>query len=206
MKEDILEQVVDDYLNLQGYFTTHNVPFKPDPTRDDYETAADSVPSDIDVVGFHPRKRGRKRVIVVSCKSWQRGMNPIAVLEQLQGCRPNPRRRDRWHQFRELWKPKWNEGLRKAVLDLTGQSTFQYRIAVTRISGSASVTDAERAWREDETIAKNLEGADFGFLPLEVMWAEVLDQLTTTPAPSELGRLAQLLRAAGLTEPQRRSQ
>jgi hypothetical protein len=25
MKEDILEQIVDDYLQFKGYFTTHNV-------------------------------------------------------------------------------------------------------------------------------------------------------------------------------------
>jgi hypothetical protein len=31
------------------------------------------------------------------------------------------------------------------------------------------------------------------------MWATLLDRLTTTPAPSEIGRPVQLLRAAGLT-------
>jgi hypothetical protein len=25
MKEDVLEQIVDDYPQMQGYFTTHNV-------------------------------------------------------------------------------------------------------------------------------------------------------------------------------------
>lgn len=34
------------------------------------------------------------------------------------------------------------------------------------------------------------------------MWSEVLAAVTTTPAASELGRLAQLLKAAGLTAPQ----
>jgi len=29
MKEDVLEQVVDDYLKFKGYFTTHNVRFGP---------------------------------------------------------------------------------------------------------------------------------------------------------------------------------
>ncbi len=29
MKEDILEQLVDDYLQMRGYFTRHNVKFKP---------------------------------------------------------------------------------------------------------------------------------------------------------------------------------
>jgi hypothetical protein len=29
VKEDVLEQIVDDYLQFQGYFTTHNVRFRP---------------------------------------------------------------------------------------------------------------------------------------------------------------------------------
>ncbi len=31
MKEDVLEQVVDDYLKFKGSFTTHNVRFRPRP-------------------------------------------------------------------------------------------------------------------------------------------------------------------------------
>lgn len=29
MKEDILEQLVDDYLKFNGFFTAHNVKFQP---------------------------------------------------------------------------------------------------------------------------------------------------------------------------------
>src|SRR4051794_16498274 len=36
MKEDVLEQIVDDHLKFNGYFTTHNVAFKP---RSDHPTA-----------------------------------------------------------------------------------------------------------------------------------------------------------------------
>ena len=39
------------------------------------------------------------------------------------------------------------------------------------------------------------------FLTLEQMWGAVLYAVTTTPAPSEMGRLAQLLKAARLTAP-----
>jgi hypothetical protein len=31
MKEDILEQVVDEFLNLKGYFTLANIKYKPAP-------------------------------------------------------------------------------------------------------------------------------------------------------------------------------
>jgi hypothetical protein len=34
------------------------------------------------------------------------------------------------------------------------------------------------------------------------MWSTMLAKLTTTPASSEIGRLAQLLKAAGLTAPE----
>ena len=34
------------------------------------------------------------------------------------------------------------------------------------------------------------------------MWASVLAEITTTSAPSEIGRLAQPLKAAGLTAPE----
>ena len=57
MKEDVLEQIVDDYLQMQGYFTTHNVRFNP-PKDEYYVTRDDSVPSDIDVVGLHPGRTG----------------------------------------------------------------------------------------------------------------------------------------------------
>ena len=65
MKEDVLEQIVDDYLQMQGYFTTHNVRFDP-PKDEHYVSKDDSVPSDIDVVGLHPRRTGVDRVLVVS--------------------------------------------------------------------------------------------------------------------------------------------
>jgi hypothetical protein len=51
-------------------------------------------------------------------------------------------------------------------------------------------------------LQQNLEGCSIGFLTLEQGWAAMLTELTTTPAPSQIGRLAQLLKAAGLTAPE----
>ena len=51
MKEDVLEQIVDDYLKVRGYFTVHNVSFRPRSTDPDYEAEKDRVPSDVDVIG-----------------------------------------------------------------------------------------------------------------------------------------------------------
>src|SRR4051812_9229379 len=107
MKEDVLEQVVDDYLKFKGYFTIHNVGFRPRTDHPDYDRNQDSVRSDVDVVGYHPRKSGTERVIVVSCKAWQGGFDATAKLNELRGVKKNPKRQT-WRHFRELWVPKWS--------------------------------------------------------------------------------------------------
>jgi hypothetical protein len=191
VKEDVLEQVVEDYLNFKGYFTIHNVPFHPDKARRDYDAKEDSVPSDIDVVGINPKKRGTARVIAVTCKSWQGGFHAERLLAQLRGEKKNPKR-ETWRHFRELWKPKWSEAFRHQIEERTGARTFDYRIAVTRLNGDSS------GWSADRTIARNLPGCSVGFLEMEEMWKAILGELTERPAPSELGRLAQLLKAAGV--------
>lgn len=195
MKEDVLEQIVDDYLQFKGYFTTHNVRFRPRPDHSDFKSQQDSVSSDVDVVGYHPMKTGVDRVVVVTCKAWQTGFDATAKLAELRGEKRNPKRAT-WHHFRELWVPKWSEAFRSKIEDLTGETSFTYRIAVTRLKGDAS------SWTTDPTIVANLDGSTFSFLTLEEMWATMLKELTTTPASSEMGRLAQLLKAAGLTASQ----
>jgi hypothetical protein len=196
VKEDVLEQIVDDYLQFDGHFTIHNVRFRPRRNHDEYVAADDSVSSDVDVVGYNPRKRGRARVVVVSCKSWQGGFDATAKLAELRGERKNIAKKKPWRHFRELWIPKWSEAFREEILKLTGQRDFTYRIAVTRLKGDVT------AWGKDPTISQNLSGCSVGFLTLEEMWGRMLAELTKTPAASEIGRLAQLLRAAGLTAPE----
>lgn len=197
MKEDVLEQIVDDYLQFKGYFTIHNVRFKPADTHRDYIADQDRVSSDVDVVGFRPTGHDQDRVVVVSCKSWQVGFNPRKKLTELREG-GGPRKRQTWRHFRELWIPKWSEAFRDEIKRLTGSETFSYRIAVTRLQGDDDETWV-RAWGEDPTIKANLPGCDVGFLTLEEMWGTMLNELKRTPASSEMGRLAQLLKAAGLT-------
>jgi hypothetical protein len=160
VKEDILEQIVDDYLQFNGYFTTHNVRFRPRPDHPEFNSREDSVNSDVDVVGYHPTKTGVDRVIVVTCKAWQGGFGATAKLAELRGEKRNPKRAT-WHHFRELWVPKWSEAFRAKIEDLTGHSTFSYRIAVTHLKGDGD------AWKSDPTITANLGGSTFGFLTLE---------------------------------------
>jgi len=210
MKEDVLEQIVDDYLQFKGYFTTHNVRFRPRTDHPMYNSQQDSVYSDVDVVGYHPLLTGVDRVLVVTCKAWQAGFDATSKLGELRGEKSNPKRAT-WRHFRELGfdgtvhalpqtpveslAPKWTDAFRSAIHKLTGESSFSYRIAVTHLRGDAA------AWATDPTITSNLLGCSIGFLTLEEMWATMLAELTTTPAASEIGRLAQLLKAAGLTAP-----
>jgi hypothetical protein len=47
-------------------------------------------------------------------------------------------------------------------------------------------------------IATELRGTRIRFVTLAEMWETIVSRTTTTIAPSDLGRLAQLLRAAGV--------
>jgi hypothetical protein len=194
MKEDVLEQVVDDYLQMKGYFTRHNLRFKPAPEHAAYVRSDDVVASDIDVLGVDPRMRGPARVWVVSCKSWQQGFNAASKLAELRGDKKNPKR-ETWRGFRELYNPKWSEAFRREIEIATGAKRFKYSIAVTRLNDKDKWA-AEAAWSADPMIADHLQQCEFSFLTLGEMWAELQAKLATTPAPSEIGRLAQLLKAA----------
>lgn len=57
MKEDILEQITEDYFVSQpGYFVKSNLKYRPDPSIDGYNATYDSVHSDIDVVAINKAK------------------------------------------------------------------------------------------------------------------------------------------------------
>lgn len=77
MKEDILEQIVDDWLlTKEATFTKSNIKFKPDHLAHDYSKRSDSNHSDIDILAVHLNGKGKKAVTVVTCKSWQNGFDP----------------------------------------------------------------------------------------------------------------------------------
>lgn len=75
-KEDVLEQLVGEYIIHRGYFVQHNIKFLPRKNHPDFEPKKDSNHSDIDVLAYHPLLSGPKKVLAVSCKSWQSGFNP----------------------------------------------------------------------------------------------------------------------------------
>ena len=118
MKEDILEQLVDEYLQHKGYFTIHNVKFKPDKIHPEYNYKHDSVHSDIDVLAFHPLLTGHDRVLAVSCKSWQSGLDVRSKIADFEGNKISAGR-EAWKGFRELLNEKWSTAFHAKLLEIT---------------------------------------------------------------------------------------
>jgi len=190
MKEDILEQLVDDYLKFNGYFTLHNVKFQPSATDPEYVQKEDCVASDIDVVGFHPKRKGHDQVWVVSCKSWQAGFDPRKRIELIEANRKVSGRLA-WQSFRELARKKWADGLIEKLESLTGSRKFTYVTAVTRLKNDAAV------WEKHQPFLDNLRGNPIRILTLQEMLSNLYLKTDTSLATSEIGRLLQVIKASG---------
>ena len=185
MKEDILEQLVDDYLQAKGYFTMHNVKFKPNVG---YVSKDDRVASDVDVVGFNPLREGPDRVWIVSCKSWQTGFNPTQWISYIEKGAVQEKEveqgkikiiygRPAWKFFRELVKKKWADALLAKIKELTGTDSFTYVTAVTRLIGSDS------KWTEFEMFKQNLRGNPIEFLTLKQILDFLYENTKNSVAP-----------------------
>ena len=137
MKEDILEQIVDDcFLSQSGTFTKHNIKFRPDEKRKDYNSKMDSSHSDIDILAVNLNKQSNERVSVVTCKSWQQGFNPKNWADWLVNDQSKRfGSREAWKFFRELVKPNWAEAFIKKIEEETHSTEFIYYIACTKIQG-----------------------------------------------------------------------
>ncbi|MBL6922315.1 MAG: hypothetical protein ISR39_09115 [Akkermansiaceae bacterium] len=210
MKEDILEQLVEDwFVARNGFFVKHNVRFRPDKNHVDYASKRDSVHSDIDILAVDAVAQGPDRVHAVTCKSWQGGFhskNWVAELEK--DAEYNERSaefkpRERWKYFRELVSDKWMEAFLDTVEKETGQRDFTYTIAVTKFKG----TDADRDAIENSKIIRKRFQAKrskirIKILPLAELIARYTDRIKAKDTPSleatDVGRLLQLIHAAGL--------
>jgi hypothetical protein len=195
MKEDILEQLVDDYLKSQGYFTTHNIKFKPDPRHKDYVSNQDSVPSDIDILAVHPNKRGADKVVAVTCKSWQTGINPSALIKAIE---TNAKLGGRiaWKSFRELKEPKWSAAYCRKIEEMTGSKKFTYWTAVTKVIGDPSV------WENHKAFQAKLNGNKIAVKTVRQLLDEMHPLIGTTVEPSQVGRLLQVIKASEWSIPQ----
>ena len=188
-KEDILEQIVEDYLLHKGYFVRHNVKFLPREGHPDYIKNQDSNHSDIDVIGYHPKESGASKVLVVSCKSWQVGFKPDRVLDAISNNK-NVAGREAWKAFRELTRPKWSEALLAAVRDATGEDRFTYVTAVTWLDGDKAL------WEQHQPFKKAVGGNPITILTLHEMVEAIQNEQTRTLAATEVGRMLQLFSAA----------
>jgi hypothetical protein len=190
-KEDILEQVVEEYLIHRGYFVMHNLKFLPDKSHKDFISNKDSNHGDIDVIGYNPNLTGAQRVMVVSCKSWQGGFKIEQWLDAFEKGKVVSGRAA-WKGFRELLVPKWTDGFIAEIEKKTSAKSFTYVIAVTKVIGDCS------KWENHRTLKGALKGNPIKILTFEDMVQEVFSSLTGTLASSEVGRLLQLFKASGM--------
>ncbi|MFO1387658.1 hypothetical protein [Cellvibrio sp.] len=192
MKEDILEQLVDDFLQSKGYFTRHNIKFRPDADHLEFIKNKDSNHSDIDVIGINPLLHGAERVLCVSCKSWQSGFNPAVKIKEIEHSKIRSGR-EVWKGFRELVQPKWSHAYIDAVYKITGQKEFTYITAVTVLKGDASI------WENHIPFLENIKNP-IKIVTLREMLSEIYTQVTTTTASSDIGRMLQLIKASKWTQ------
>jgi hypothetical protein len=195
MTEDVLEQVVDDWLRRSGYFTRTNVRFGPVAGDKGYLSRAHNQRSDLDVVAVKPTEAAPARVLVVSCKAMQAGFSPNRWLAAAQADRVYTGKPARKH-LRELWDPMWAAALRWRVDELTRSDESTCVLAVTRV-GPGGSTDVN-CRLQHPIVSENLAGNPCEVLTFSRMWSELRQDVKEQIEPSHVGRLAQLLKAAEL--------
>jgi hypothetical protein len=190
-KEDILEQIVEEYLIHRGYFVQRNIKYRPDKADLEYDSKKDSVSSDIDVLAFNPREKGSRRILAFSIKSYQSGFDFKGVIEKINSNGIINGREARL-SYRELCIPKWTKAFLNTIERRTGEARFTYVLAVTLAKGD------EKLWTGCQRFRDAMNRNPLEVLTLKTMVEEIEPSLTTTPAATDIGRTLQLFRAAGL--------
>jgi hypothetical protein len=183
-KEDILEQIVEEFLTHEGYFVRHNIKYRPENFR--------SNPSDIDVLAVNPRLTGPERVKVVNVKSWQQGFDFRYRMKLIEDDTDGTDKRGRL-RFRELTIESWSKAFVQKIHDLTGSKEFTYVLALTLEKGDRSI------WEQSPKFRKAIRGNPIEVITLKEMVERILPGITTTLAGTDIGRTLQLLRAAGMS-------
>ncbi len=191
LKEDILEQIVEEYCLHNGYFVRNNIKYKPNMEHKDTESGKDSNYSDIDILAYNPTKTGYNKVWVISCKSWQKGFSPKSEISNIEN-KKIISGRERWKAFRELVVDKWAKAFTEKIFEETGQSRFTYFTAVTKLIGDKEIWENNRIFRE------NISNNPIRILTLANMVDDINPKLSDTVASTEIGRLLQLLKAGGV--------
>ncbi len=209
MKEDILEQLVEDWMVAKsGWFVKHNIRYRPSKNHPDYETKKDSVHSDIDILAYCcTEKDPVEKVRAVTCKSWQSGFNIRQWKEILEATpKYNTRTskfepREKWKYFREITSDKWIEAFLNKIEEETGQRDFTYYIAVTKTIGDKK--DKEKL-EQSEVISERFKQKNsriqIKIIELKDIIEDYKNRLQEKDTPvlesTEVGRLLQLIYAA----------
>ncbi len=189
VKEDILEQIVEDYLRMKGYLTLTNVKYRPEPSDPQYIKKSDCVYSDIDIIGFNPKVRQSPvKVIAVNCRSWQGGFRPEWEIENIKKNKIISGRESRL-RWREFAIEKWALALKRKIKEITDISTFTYAIAAIAVVGDI------QTWISNDRFKKMLTPY-LKVITLKDIFDEINSEMSTTPAPSDVGRLIQVLKSA----------
>ncbi|MDD9814575.1 MAG: hypothetical protein OXU31_01130 [Gammaproteobacteria bacterium] len=196
MKEDILEQLVEDYFQRRGYFTRHNVKYRPD-----NPSQRDSGYSDIDILAYHPNKRGVKRVIAVNCKSWQNELSTDYCIKKFEEQGVVYRQDAEWKRFRELMSEKWAESFAGKIKELTGATKFVHYTAVTVLK-TRNERETRDMWEKKcRGFTKTMSENSICILTLRQIMDELWSSIGTTMAESEVGRLLQVVKASRWNPP-----
>ncbi|MEI8337904.1 MAG: hypothetical protein WCF92_02010 [bacterium] len=189
MYNDVLEKITEDYFKSKGYFTFHNVP---------YSLSTQHV-SDIDVMGINPLKKENSKIIVVSCKSWDGGLDLKKILKLAKNP-PKERIRSglyRPERFKEIIYLEWIQALKAEVEKLTGEKTFTFYFSAVKFTH-------EELKEEFVSFCKTkLIGCEVKLLPfkqiVDKIQNDILENKSTRPLESEIGRIIQLIHYSGGT-------
>lgn len=205
MKEDILEQIFEDWLLSKKHsFTKNNIKFKPDKASKEYDSRTDSSYSDIDILGIHLKNRGVKRVSVANCKSWQNGFDPKYWHDKLINHSDKKRaNRENWKYFRELVNQKWSKAFREKIYEETQSKDFTYYLAVTKLIGKQS-SHYKTIFENETVFIRNLSNngknkVEIKIITFEEIFIEYFHRTSGhTLEATMVGRLLQVMKASGI--------
>ena len=179
MTNDILETITEDYFRELGYFTQHNIPYKP---------KGIDVHSDIDVLAVDPKT---SEVAVISCKSWQ-----VNITEMLATLSSNPNKVIRGgtytKRFREIADINSSLAIKEKIFELTGKNIFTFYLVVGSYKGDREEFENFSLFKE------NLPNCKIELITFkDIIEYFLAKEKTTTPSHSELYRIIQLMKASG---------
>jgi len=209
MKEDILEQIMEDYFVAKpGFFVKHNIKFRPNKEFIGYIANQDSVHSDIDILALNVNEKDCDRVFAVTCKSWQGGFNAKMWLDELEKeVEEHDKKsygREKWKYFRELVVGKWTDAFIREIENQTGSKAFTYIIACTRIVNNRNneIQKLEQSKKILGRFASMGAKVNIKVLTFDEIVRQYRDRIkdkeTNAIESTEIGRLLQLISSSGV--------